>query len=295
MATVVLCEPSQLYNILNQRVCTPRLAECNYLCLIDARTEEQYNSGHIITARHAKWDSCGNFILPPNVEVEGMRYIIVYDGNSSSLLGSGPAHKCIETLAKSSLYAVHLLNGGYEHFSTLYSFFRTQKILYTIKELESLTTYPVEILPGQLYMGDYKQATSPFIIKDLKISAFVNVSDQNSSLFEKGHRTVLDVWVADSAQANLYSSFARICVFVGSRLKAGTTVMIFSSCGISRCSAATMAVLIGNLKYSLKEAWDHVLQCKNSMQPNRAFVQQLSDWEQQSLGQRVTDISEPNY
>lgn len=51
------------------------------------------------------------------------------------------------------------------------------------QELESLPTYPVEILQGQLYMGDYKQATSYAITKDLKISAFVNVSDQNCSLW----------------------------------------------------------------------------------------------------------------
>ncbi|XP_041948592.1 serine/threonine/tyrosine-interacting-like protein 1 isoform X2 [Alosa sapidissima] len=263
--------------------------------ILYARTEEQYNSGHIITARHAKWDNSGNVVLPLNMEVEGIRYIIVYDVNSSSLSGSGTAHKCAETLAKVSLYPVHLLSGGYKRFSALYPFFRTQKILYTIKELESLSSYPVEILPGLLYMGDYKQATTPFMMKDLKVSAFVNVSDQSSIIFEKGHRSILDVRVADTMQANLYSSFDRICMFVGSRLKAGTTVMIFSSLGISRCSAVTMAVLVGHLKYSLKDAWAHVLQCKNSMRPNRAFVQQLSDWELQSLGQRMTDISEPNY
>ncbi|XP_063058886.1 serine/threonine/tyrosine-interacting-like protein 1 isoform X2 [Engraulis encrasicolus] len=240
-------------------------------------------------------DSCDNFISPPNVEVEGMRYIVVYDGNSSSLLGEGPARKCIKALAESSLYPVLLLNGGYEKFSTLYPFFRTQTILYTIKELESLPTYPVEILQGQLYMGDYKQATSYAITKDLKISAFVNVSDQNCSLFEKGHKTVLDVRVANTTQANMYSSFDTMCSFVGSRLKAGSRVMIFSTFGISRSSAATMAVLIGHLKLPLKEAWDHVLRCKNSIRPNRGFVQQLSDWEKQSLGQTVTDISEPKY
>ena len=127
-------------------------------------------------------------------------------------LSVGPAHKCIETLAKSSLYPVHLLSRGYECFSGLYPFFRAQDVLYTIKvqdlllvscmccaekwlwressgglfqELESLTIYPVEILPGQLYMGDYKQATTDFIIKDLNVSAFVNVADQDSILWVK--------------------------------------------------------------------------------------------------------------
>jgi len=43
-----------------------------------------------------------------------------------------------------------------------------------------LNPYPVEILPGQLYMGDYRQATNPKILKDLKLNALVNVSDECS-------------------------------------------------------------------------------------------------------------------
>lgn len=295
MAGKVLCEATNLFNLLNQYTHFPRLAESNYLCLIDARAEESYNFSHIITARNAKWDSDGKFVLPVDVEVESMRYIIVYDNGTHSLSDSGPAIDCADSLEKASQFPIQILTGGYKKFSALYPFLRTEKILYNIRELESLNLYPVEILPGQLYMGDYRQATNLKILKDLKLNAIVNVSDECSLMFKKANCTVLHIRVADSAEADLVTSFERICVFISSHLNNASSVLVFSTLGKSRCCAVAMAYLMTHLKYTIKEAWNHIQQCKANMRPNRGFVQQLSDWELQTLGKRVTDISEPNY
>ncbi|KPP58074.1 hypothetical protein Z043_124138 [Scleropages formosus] len=212
MSQIILCDATELYNILNQYFRVSRLVEFNYLCLIgkgeihecsyvlfqkgNARSQEEYNESHIITARKAKWDDEGKFVMPAGVEIESMRYCVVYDSNTSSLQGSGPATDCTGILAKSSRYP----------------------------ELESMKPYPVEILPGQLYMGDYRQATSPQIHKDLKLRAVVNVSEKTNH-----------------------------------------------------------------------EAWEHMLKCKSNMRPKRGFVQQLSDWEVHTLGERKTFIAEPHY
>ncbi|XP_051972586.1 serine/threonine/tyrosine-interacting-like protein 1 [Xyrauchen texanus] len=295
MAGKVLCEATELYNILNQYTRLSRLADINFLCLIDARPAEAYYFSHIITARNAKWDSEGKFVIPMDIEVESMRYIIVYDSSTDSLLDSGPATDYADSLAKASRFPIQILNGGYEKFSALYPFLRTHKILYTIRELESLEPYPVEILPGQLYMGDYRQATNLQILKDLKLNALVNLSDECSLMFKKAKCTVLHIRIADSEKADLLTSFERLCVFIDSHLNSASCVMIFSTLGISRSCAVAMAYLIHHRKYMLKEAWNHIQQCKANMRPNRGFVQQLSDWELQILGQRITDIAEPNY
>ncbi|XP_022537220.2 serine/threonine/tyrosine-interacting-like protein 1 isoform X1 [Astyanax mexicanus] len=293
MAGTVLCEPSELYNILNQNQRYSRLTEPNFLCLIDTRAEGPYFCSHIITAKHAKWGSDGKWIIPADVEVESMRYIIVYDSNTSSLQDSGPATDCAESLAKASRHPVQILKGGYERFCAIYPFFRTQKILYTIRELESLEPYPVEILPGQLYMGEFRQAANPQILKDLKLTALINVSDD--LMLENGKLTVLHIRVSDSVDANLSSSFESVCNFLTSQLEARSVAFIFSTHGISRCSVLAMAFLMHHLQYTLKEAWDHVQKCKANMRPNRGFVQQLSSWELCVLGKKITDISEPNY
>ncbi|KAJ6655733.1 hypothetical protein lerEdw1_004786 [Lerista edwardsae] len=59
MAGVTLCEPTELYNILNQSTKISRLAETNYLCLLDARTKREYNEDHVVTAIRVKQASYG--------------------------------------------------------------------------------------------------------------------------------------------------------------------------------------------------------------------------------------------
>ncbi len=70
---------------------------------------------------------------------------------------------------------VKVLRGGYEEFSALYPFLRTQKIMYMPRELDVLQTYPVEVFPGQLYLGNHTQAGSKQMCKDLKIKAVIYV------------------------------------------------------------------------------------------------------------------------
>lgn len=48
------------------------------------------------------------------------------------------------------------------------------------QELENLTTYPVEVIAGRLYMGDQQQAADLQILKDLKISAVVTISETDT-------------------------------------------------------------------------------------------------------------------
>lgn len=50
------------------------------------------------------------------------------------------------------------------------------------QELDNLQLYPVEILEGKLYMGNFKQACDKKIQKDLKIKAQVNISEEPATL-----------------------------------------------------------------------------------------------------------------
>nr|XP_046266325.1 serine/threonine/tyrosine-interacting-like protein 1 [Scatophagus argus] len=297
MAELVMCEPFELYNLLNQRSCVSRLAEINYLCLIDARETQDYRMNHIITAKNGKLDSEGRFLLPEAVEVDSMRHVVVYDSNTSCLEEHGRAAECAQVLAEASLYPVQIVRGGFQRFSALYPFLRTEKIIYTITELENLKTYPVEVLAGLLYMGDQKQGTDSSVLKDLKISSVISISQSGplESRSITGNQTILNIPVADSEVPDLYSCFERICGFIGTQLNMGSRVLIVSRQGRSRCSAATIAFLMHHLKYTLEEAWKCVLKCKSNTRPNRVFLQQLSDWELHTVGTKVTDISDPYF
>nr|XP_032645531.1 serine/threonine/tyrosine-interacting-like protein 1 isoform X3 [Chelonoidis abingdonii] len=311
MAGLVLCEPTELYNILNQSTKLSRLTEPNYLCLLDARTKREYNESHVITARRVKQNSVGDYLVPESVELECVKYCVVYDGKTSSLddiycddyeekeedgkdAEVGAAIQCARVLEQFTRHPVRILKGGYERFTACYHFLRTQKIFWMPQELDAFQPYPVEVLPAQLYMGDYRQACDQQIQKDLKIKAQVNISEEIATLFTDESKTLLHVSVADSPDADLFSFFPTICHFIDAKMALGA-VLVFSTLGLSRSSTAVMAFLMHSSHYPLKRAWKYIQKCKTNMRPNRGFVQQLSAWESQIYGSAITDISEPHY
>ncbi|NXD82871.1 STYL1 protein, partial [Halcyon senegalensis] len=322
MAGVQLCQPRHLYNLLNQHRRVPRLAEPNYLCLLDARTQREYDESHIITARRIEQSPTGEYLVPDSEELGCVRYCVVYDCETCSLdccedeekeeeegtheqpalassffifsdTAEGTAAQHARSFEQLTRHPVLVLSGGYRRFSACYHFLRTQKILWMPQELDNFQPYPVEILPAKLYMGNFKQACDQQVQKDLKIKAQVNISDQPAALFAEEGK-YLHIPVPDSLEADLFSSFATICHFIDAQLDHGA-VLVFSSLGISRSSTVTMAYLIHSCQFSLKSAWDYVLKCKMNMRPHRGFVKQLSAWETRIYRTKITDISEPNY
>ncbi|KFR01271.1 Serine/threonine/tyrosine-interacting-like 1, partial [Nipponia nippon] len=301
-------------------------AEPAYLCLLDARTQREYDESHIITARRIQQSPTGEYLVPDSEELGSVRYCVVYDCETSSLdccdyeeeekekgtcdpshflisldAEEGTAVQYARSLEQFTRHPVLVLKGGYKRFSACYHFLRTQKILWMPQELDNFQPYPVEILPAKLYMGNFKQACDQQIQKDLKIKAQVNISEQPATLFAEGSK-YLHISVPDALEADLFSTFATICHFIDAQLDRGA-VLVFSSLGISRSSTVTMAyhslsVQIPNaplLSFCLQRAWDYVLKCKMNMRPHRGFVKQLSDWETQIYGTTITDVSEPNY
>ncbi|NXQ27372.1 STYL1 protein, partial [Alaudala cheleensis] len=321
MAGVMFCEPQHLYNIINQYRWRSRLTESNYLCLLDARSQQEFNASHIVTAQRIQMNPAGQYLIPNPEELGYVRFCVVYDhdtgslgctdyqeeetgtcdprtaqANSSSVslgAGEGDALLHARNLEQFTRHPVLLLKGGYRHFSACYHFLKSQKTLWMPQELDTFQPYPVEILPAKLYMGNLKQASDKQIQKDLKIKALVNVSEQPVTLFAEEGKS-LHVSVPDSLEADLFSSFPTISHFIDAQLDEGA-VLVFSSLGISRSSTATMAYLMHSCHFSLQRAWKYLLKCKMNIRPNRGFVEQLSAWETQIYGHPVTDVSEPNY
>ncbi|XP_071620933.1 serine/threonine/tyrosine-interacting-like protein 1 isoform X2 [Heliangelus exortis] len=228
MAGVVFCDPHCLYNILQQQRRVPRLAEPGYLCLLDARTQDEYDESHIVTARRIEQSPAGEYLVPDSEELGYIRYCVVYDCQSSSLdcwdyeeeekekdAEEGTAVQHAQNLEKFTRHPVLVLSGGYRLFSAYYNFLRTQKILWMPQELDNFQLYPVEIIPLKLYMGNSKQACDQQIQKDLKIKAQVNISEHPTTLITEEGK-YLHVPVPDSLETDLFSSFPTICHFIES-------------------------------------------------------------------------------
>nr|XP_058893223.1 serine/threonine/tyrosine-interacting-like protein 1 isoform X2 [Kogia breviceps] len=245
MTGLVLCEPTELYNILNQVTKLSRLTEPNYLCLL----------GVVL----------------------------------------GAAVECGRTLTHLSRHPIRILRGGYESFSAKYHFIRTRKVIWMPQELDAFQPYPVEIMPGRIYLGNFRQACDPKIQKDLKIKAHVNVSMETGPFFVGDADKLLHIQIEDSLEANITPFLRHLCHFIEVHLELGSVILVFSTMGISRSCAAILAYLMHRNEQTLKRSWAYVKKCKTNMRPNRALVAQLSEWEKVVLGDIVTDILDPLY
>ncbi|KAK3083863.1 hypothetical protein FSP39_004313 [Pinctada imbricata] len=293
---LVLLEPTDLYNMLQQATVYSKLTDPNYLLLIDARKKNEYNESHVVTARKAPKNDKGDFVVPYDAELECKQNIVVYDSNTSTLREEGPALECGRMLYDmGSRNEVKILKGGYEEFSALYPFLRTQKIMFMPKEMDDLKPYPTEILPGFLYLGNWRQGNAAYIQKDIKIKGHINCCVEAETFFPDPGPQLLHLQVDDDNEADLFSKLQNACVFIDTHKEKKEAVLVFSNLGISRSATVILAYLIHHNKWSLKEAYDHVMKCCCTIRPNRGFIQQLSKWEEQILSKKVTDIEDPNF
>lgn len=274
------------------------LSDSNYLLLIDARKKNEYNESHIVTSKKAPKDESDGFMIPYEAELECKQNIVVYDSNTSEIPFHtySPAIDCAKLFwDMGSRNAVKILKGGYEEFSAKYPFLRTQKILFTPRELDEIKPYPVEIIHGLLYMGSWKQGNAAYIQKDLKIRGHINCCVEEETFFPDPGPHLLHLQVDDDNDADIFSHFEDACEFADEHFEEKFAVLAFDNKGVSRCATVVLAILIHHYKWTLAEAWSHLQSCSKKMRPNRGFVEQLSRWEEQVLGEKKTDISDPNF
>ncbi|XP_064392267.1 serine/threonine/tyrosine-interacting-like protein 1 isoform X2 [Halichondria panicea] len=219
-----------------------------------------------------------------NPAVLSQTYLTLFDARD--VADYNEAHVVI---SKASKYTVMILKGGYERFSAEYPFLRTQKIMYTDIELLSLPRYPSEILPLFLYLGDRHHAYNASLNYDLKIHVHLSLGSKLYPAFPEGV-TELHLDVDDQPDQDLLSKFEEIYEFLETQRKKSDRVLVFSELGISRGATVIIAYLMKRQKWSLKEAFCHVQKCRHHIRPLTCFLEQLSQWETQVLGELITDI-----
>nr|XP_002127762.1 serine/threonine/tyrosine-interacting-like protein 1 [Ciona intestinalis] len=296
MSRLVLIEPTELYNILNQHTVYPCLSDQNFLLLLDARKKTEYDESHVITAKRAPVDEEGNYNVPYDSELECKTHVIVYDSNCRSLREKSRSVFCASVMANNgSKNPVKILRGGYEDFSAMYPFLRTQKIIYMPREYDNIETYPCEVLPGILYIGSKKQAQSNTVHKELKIRAHINLSNSTDKFFKEGDENYLQVPISDDENADFTSYIPQIVKFVDDNRNKLNIILVWSDNGISRSAAACILYLMSYYKWPLQDAWRHMRSCKFTMRPNRGLVKQLAAFEESHLGSTITNIADPHF
>lgn len=294
-----LIEPTTLYNKLQQATVYPNLSDPNYLLLIDARKKHEYNESHVVTAKKAPKSEEGSFMVPYDAELECKQNIVVYDSNTTELKDiDAPAVACGRLLWEmGARNKVHILKGGYEEFSALYPFLRTQKIMFMPREMDEIKSYPIEVIPGFLYLGNWRQGNAAYIQKDLKIKAHVCVCVEDETFMPGREKKKLHIQVQDCNDADLYPYFSKAYEFIEKYRKKTPKrpVLVFDNLGISRSATIIIAYLMKYKKLDLEAAWNRLQKSLPTLRPNRAFVEQLGKWEETIIGYNPTDISDPKF
>lgn len=280
MAGLILIAPSELYNLLNQETTYPCLSDPVFLLLLDARQRDDYNESHIITAKFVSKNDDSSYVVPYDADLECKTYVIIYDSNTTSLREQSPAVACAHKMWEmGSRNPVKVLQGGYEEFSALYPFLRTKKIIYMPRELDELQTYPIEIIPGLLYLGNWNHGNIPYIQKDLKIKGHINCCQEPDTFFTEGPN-LQTISISDSVESELFSQFRTACDFIDAYKESKSIVLVYSKLGISRSAAVVIAYQMRDRKCKLKDAYLHVKHCCQKICPNQGFMMQLFRWEQ---------------
>ncbi|XP_065397862.1 serine/threonine/tyrosine-interacting-like protein 1 isoform X7 [Macaca fascicularis] len=170
-----------------------------------------------------------------------------------------------------------------------------QTLIVLAKELDAFQPYPIEIMPGEVFLGNFSQACDPKIQKDLKIKAHVNVSMDTGPFFAGDPDRLLHIRIEDAPEAQILPFLRHVCHFIDVHRHLGSVILIFSTQGISRSCATIIAYLMHYNEQTLQRSWAYVKKCKNNMCPNRGLVSQLLEWEKTILGDSVTNIMDPLY
>ncbi|XP_067929304.1 serine/threonine/tyrosine-interacting-like protein 1 [Watersipora subatra] len=277
---IELMEPSVLYNLLNRFFKYPSISDPSYLLLIDARKLHEYNESHIVTAKLAPKNKHDQFEVPYDGELECKQFIVVYDGTTDTLTNtSGEAMKCAQLLSDSgSRNKVKILSGGYERFSALYPFLRTQKILWLPQELDGIKTYPMEVLPGLLYLGNTEQGRADYIQKDLKIQGRIACNVIGESC-EPDSCEFLNLVIPEDKDADLSDALQKACTFIDLHRDKKSVVLVYSDLMYASASTICIAYLMHQQKSSLQESLVNLssIVMGTHVPPHHSLLNNLSD------------------
>lgn len=273
-----LIECIDLFNILNAEINgLARISDTNYLYLLDCRSRKEYDESHIISANHIRRDSNGEFLIPWHADLETREHIVLYDSrtNELPLNEEDEIYSCANVLRQyaGGLIIIKIVRGGYQLFSKLYPFLRTQQSLYSPKELELIPTYPNEICPQLVYLGRREHAINSKMVKDLKIRAYVNCTKHEDYLVQgDDSRKYFRVPIDDVFDIeNIFELLRDAVHFISVAYDRGDPVLVYSDRGVSRSAAVIVAFISFKLRMTCQQALTYVEQHRD-VRPQQSFL-----------------------
>lgn len=279
----------QLYNILNDGALSPCICDPSYILLIDTRNKKDYDSNHILLARHftaitAEAQNVHGFSTKLNVSE--FTWVVLYgDGLSDDDSDDHNEIRVMKELEGCYDTETYILSSGFQSFEQLYPFLCSQ---HEKVDFKSIQVYPSIILDEQLYQGRGDQATNLKVVTDLQITHVINITTEHASAFPEKIQ-YLTLKLDDVSQTQLIKHFDKTTNFLKSAIYNGGRVLVHCNLGVSRSSTISIAYLIQEKKWTLQEAYEFLKDKRTCIRPNRGFLKQLAIWEEMKLGKKFTE------
>ncbi|XP_035671436.1 dual specificity protein phosphatase 2-like [Branchiostoma floridae] len=284
------CTSQQLFNYMNDSMGSHFIFDTRYMLILDCREKSAYAEKRIVTAKPGDAIYTDYGCLLHDGQLKHFVYIVLY-GEGSELFPGSELFQLYKEI-KACEYEPEILVGGYEEFSQRYPFLCTDRMVASVADRRAyISYYPSEIVLGALYQGRGDQATNEKIVSDLKITHIVNISKEHPNGFPL-YIKYMNVRVDDDMSANVTHLLPRTTEFIAEAIESGGRVLVHCNLGISRSSTITMAYLMKERQWTMKDAFDFLKERRQVAQPNMGFLRQLSKYEVELFGAKLTDIDD---
>lgn len=131
-----------------------------------------------------------------------------------------------------------------------------------------------------LFIGDAETSQDPEFLELNKINNLINFSGREVSNVWAAHGLVYNTYNwEDREDFKLFDAkheiLQEIVLFVDKAIRHGASVLLFSTRGIGRCTAAVCAYLMFKYGWGFEKSYDFVYSKKPDIELNRGFVEQL--------------------
>ncbi len=135
-----------------------------------------------------------------------------------------------------------------------------------------------EVSPG-LFLSSGMAVTESAVLQR-RVTLVVNAAKELPACPLGDGVRVFKVAVQDSPGANLYRHFEEVSGLIKEALDAGGGALVHCVAGVSRSAALCLAYLVRHGGMDLLQAFEQVRRARPCVRPNRGFVVQLMQWEE---------------
>ncbi|KAH7440822.1 hypothetical protein KP509_03G012200 [Ceratopteris richardii] len=148
-----------------------------------------------------------------------------------------------------------------------------------------IESYPTEIIPGLLFLGDMSHATSYDRLRELQISHVLSIHTEPLKLPKSFVHMYIEL--EDAPSADIAQHFQQTYEFIEAAKCAQKRVLIHCGAGASRSATVCAAYLMRTKHWGLNDALNFLRDQRSKVNPNPGFVSALHEYSDLLRTERV--------